>query len=483
MIGIIAMAVLSIDVVTLYLAKEEAQRSADAAALAAAKILSVSGITGDPLNQTGNWRQICGPDDGVNGMATRVAKAVVAQNSIGGLATLTPTITYSAGTGGSIVSNPDCQALAITTAFGVNPMVTVQITRTGLPTFFSRIWGYTGQQVSTTATAEAFNSSNSGNAGNQVTSQIIPVNPRCVKPWIVPNQDPMYSTSGVAGLCTGGSGGNCQKFVDLTDGSIKHAGISLGGTSANGVIGETFWLVPDCQSGVGGNCTLLQGKHHHVQPQANYTPSNGQPGPPNLLYVPGQVGTPVIGIPSCTSGNTYEEAIEGCDQPSNYSCGVPNNNNVADLTIYPAGPGGLTTAGVQCLIHQGSATDTGESTGQDYLNPFAQPASFPFQILAGTESPLLSAGIGAGSSISVSSSLVSLPIYDNVLNPKLSSGAPNNVTFVGFLQVFINAVDANGDISVTVINVAGCGNGSGTPVSSTPVIGTSPVPVRLITPP
>src|SRR6266567_5166025 len=77
MVAIIGMAALSIDVITLYLAKEEAQRSADEAALAAARILSISGITGDPTNRAGNWGLICGPDDGTNGLAARAAKAVV----------------------------------------------------------------------------------------------------------------------------------------------------------------------------------------------------------------------------------------------------------------------------------------------------------------------------------------------------------------------------------------------------------------------
>src|SRR3954447_19114512 len=82
MVAIIGMAALSIDVITLYLAKEEAQRSANEAALAAARILSLSGITGDPANLTGNWGLICGPDDGTNGLAGRAAKGVVAQNTI-----------------------------------------------------------------------------------------------------------------------------------------------------------------------------------------------------------------------------------------------------------------------------------------------------------------------------------------------------------------------------------------------------------------
>jgi Flp pilus assembly protein TadG len=78
MVAIIGMAVLSIDLVTLYLAKEEAQRSADAAALAAARVLSISGITGDPNNGSGNWGAICG----ANGVAKQEAQAVAIQNVV-----------------------------------------------------------------------------------------------------------------------------------------------------------------------------------------------------------------------------------------------------------------------------------------------------------------------------------------------------------------------------------------------------------------
>src|SRR5215472_16448048 len=180
MVAIIGMVALSIDVIVLYLTKEEAQHSADTAALAAAKVLSLSGITGDPANLSSNWGHICGPDDGTNGLATRVAKAVANQNLVGGSPTTTPTVTYSSG--GS--SNADCTALS-TTGFGVNPIVTVQLSRPSLPTFFSRIWGNRGNSVSATATAEVFNPSNSGTVGNSPTGTLIPVQPRCVKPWAV----------------------------------------------------------------------------------------------------------------------------------------------------------------------------------------------------------------------------------------------------------------------------------------------------------
>src|SRR5437879_7530120 len=84
MVAILAMAALSIDVVTLYLANAEAQRSADTAALAAARVLSISGMTGDPLNSaagaiTNPWQQACA-------LATSVATAVASQNTMGGVA-------------------------------------------------------------------------------------------------------------------------------------------------------------------------------------------------------------------------------------------------------------------------------------------------------------------------------------------------------------------------------------------------------------
>ncbi len=63
MVAIIAMAAMSIDLVTLYLAREEAQRSADGAALAAARVISASGITGTaaPANNPIAWSVVCGP--------------------------------------------------------------------------------------------------------------------------------------------------------------------------------------------------------------------------------------------------------------------------------------------------------------------------------------------------------------------------------------------------------------------------------------
>ena len=136
-VAIMAMAALSIDVVTLYLANAESQRSADTAALAAARILSIYGVTGDPTNAAGYWGT-------ATAAATQVAQNVANQNIVGGTVPSTVSVTFPQGGG---------------PAFGVNPIVQVQVQRSNLPTFFARIWGTRSAIVSATATAEAFNPS------------------------------------------------------------------------------------------------------------------------------------------------------------------------------------------------------------------------------------------------------------------------------------------------------------------------------------
>jgi hypothetical protein len=445
LVSIMGMAALSIDGVTLYLARAEAQRAADAAALTAARVISLSGITGDPSNTTDSWQAICG---GSSGTATLAAQAVAQKNPIGGVSIPTASIQvkYSGGSGGGATT--DCSGLG--SAFGVNPVVTVQVQRADLPTFFARIWGRTGSSVSATATAEAFNPSNSASIGGLV---MVPVRPRCVKPWIVPNRDP--------GNCPGG---NCIAFVDPTTGGINHAGIFPNG---GGVIGESFSLIADC-NGAGATCTLFAG-----QPQANVPPTSPT-SPINLQYVPGAAVNASVAVAANSSDacdavsaavSQYPRAIAGCDKTTVYACGGPAQA-VVDLSENPSGAAGDTANGAKCLINQAGV--------QDALNA----GGFPFRIQARGGNPLVATGaVTNGDEITSSNSIVSLPIYDTANN--ITQTGPNNVTVVGFLQVFINAVDTNGNPNVTVLNVAGCSNDP----SPRFVRGSSPVPVRLITQP
>jgi hypothetical protein len=94
-----------------------------------------------------------------------------------------------------------------------------------------------------------------------------------------------------------------------------------------------------------------------------------------------------------------------------------------------------------------------------------------------------------GNLVTTSSAIVTIPIIDTPPSGIPATGG--NVTIDGYMQALINEVHGGGtpnyqgDIQVTVLNIVGGSNNS-TNNGVTPVIGdsgTSPVPVRLITPP
>ena len=172
-----AMAALSIDVVTLYTARSEAQLAADAAALAAARVLANSGATSDPSGK------LLASAEANPGPAQSVAIQVAQNSMVGGR--------YLVASNGEVVVS-----FSGTTT---NPHVTVRTQRTDLPTFFARIWGSQQVTVAASATAEAYNPS--GALGTSATSAP-PVAPLCVKPWLLPNADP-YTSGTIFNPATG----------------------------------------------------------------------------------------------------------------------------------------------------------------------------------------------------------------------------------------------------------------------------------------
>jgi hypothetical protein len=440
-VAIIAMAALSIDVGTLYQAKAEAQRAADAAALAGARTISISGITGDPTNgaSDGSWGDICGSD---TSPASVAAKNAGQQNLISGV--VAPTINVYYGAGSTAATNLDCRNAGPN--FAVNPVVTVTVQSANLPIFFARIFSLFGSNFSATtvgakASAEVYNPSES----TPLASGMIPVQPRCVKPLIVANNDP-------------GTPNGTGPLV-FADGSINNAGIN---PINGGVIGETFAIGADCVPGA-TNCN----------PGSNMldNPPKWNTALSQLDYIPAYVNANSSAVTACSSANVFQQAIGGCDQTTVYACGVSLATE-ADMTINPGGGTGDTSTASQCLIHQ--------STGRDSLAGGATP-SFPFQIQAGGGNPLAIANlVNTNDIITSSSSIVTLPIgYFSSTGLVIGQNQPF-VTIAGFLQVFVQSVDTNtGNLTVTVLNVAGCGNAATKP----PVFGSSPVPVRLITSP
>ena len=175
LVSLLAMAALAIDLVTLYAARSETQRAADAAALVAAKAIADSGFTTlsstDPhlvdgsaqaLAQTmATCRDQCDAD--CQQPADQSGGRNTADN---GVVVGTPTISFP-------FANPP----------NSNPYITVKLQVTGLPIFFARIWGNRTASVTASATAEAYNPANVEN--------FTPIAPKGVKPWLVANRDPM----------------------------------------------------------------------------------------------------------------------------------------------------------------------------------------------------------------------------------------------------------------------------------------------------
>jgi Flp pilus assembly protein TadG len=405
-VSLLAMAALAVDVVTLYVAKGEVQHAADAAALAGAKAFVESSLTTDTSNGTLQTlaQQIAG------GYITEALKQNLVSGAQATLVSPTPTYAFNPGLG--------------------NPTITVKIQRTNLPIFFARIWSSNLVSVSATASAEAYNPSNSQTAGTPMW-----VGPQCVKPLLLRN--------------TGGRGTapppkQIPTFITTTDGTMS----TIPPTK---LIGLEFVLsYGACPAGV-----------------------------PCVRYKP-QIAQSTHNFPSsCASGPDYRQSIESCD-------GLVYNFPQCGASATPAvvnqfgDPSSDTELGTECLIH---ASGPGLNNGQDSLDASNYLSSGdPMQFAAGTYTgshfvDSTAAQIGPNALITTSDSIITLPIYDDTASSPVTFP---NVNIVGFLQAFVNFTDPS-YLDVTILNVVGCGS---TP-SAVPAIsggGISPIPVRLITP-
>jgi len=383
LVSLLGMAALAIDVTTLYVARGELQRAADAAALAAAKAFVDSGVTSDPANIT---RQTLAQT-----MSTSVINSILAQNQVSGA---TPIL---------VAANPD-----LVTHPG-NPQISVTLQRTNLPTFFARIWGTKLVTVTATAIAEAYNPSNAP-AGYP------PIQPKCVKPLLVANQDPKSAGP--------------SKFVDPTTGAP---------VAAN-VIGEAVTIKP-CPPGA---CPPVVG---------------------NLQFRPALIagpGTADLCPGGCSPPSSdYETSIDCCDSATppatQYQCGtaipVPIDTALVDPALSTQ-----TNHGLQCVTNH---------PAEDTLDPT--------DLSAGTGPAKITAGSGPylGNLVTTSRSIAILPITEPI-----TATSARVVGFLQvFVDPVTPGIPTT--TPAHILNVVGCGNspGVGPPVLGG---GYSPIPVRLI---
>ncbi len=209
---LLAVLALAIDLGMLYVARNEAQRAADSAALAGAYTFVTSGCTSTGGCVAG------GPQEA---LARGQAANVAGQNAV---------------LGEPVALDPGDVGFSYPSA--VEPQITVTVRRTSdrgnaIPTIFARMFKIFVGEVSATATAEAYN----GGVANT-----------CIVPFLVPNCDTNPAHLSPANAACGDpstskySNGPAGNFVYLgADGSyhIQNAGLYLAG---GGVFGEPWTL-------------------------------------------------------------------------------------------------------------------------------------------------------------------------------------------------------------------------------------------------
>jgi Flp pilus assembly protein TadG len=426
-----AMAALSIDVVTLYTARSEAQLAADAAALAAARVLANSGATSDITGA------VLANVEASSGPAQTVAVQVARQNSVGGTPLTAANVTVDfAGS----VAHP-CNVVA-------NPCVTVRVQRTDLPTFFARIWGRTTIAVGASATAEAYNPS-AIVSGVSVTPAL-PVAPSCVKPWLLPNMDP--------------SAAGYPLIFNAVTGAMVTTSLLGWVTPPPGP--GAIRLRTDCAAPGSSDCA-----------QASTLPMVWRYYPGTTDPTTGDFPAPGATCTGCTGYNNYQQSVAGCVQKT-IAC-----NQVVTIDQTADGARDADTAdAVDSLTH--AAGNGGDSVDASVLTP--PTGTEPFQFLAGTRNPVVLTGaLTADSAIMVSDSLVTVPVIDTTTATWPPAAFPQ-VQIIGFVQLFLNPtgqpVPASNHIHTQVINIVGCGT-AGT--AGQPILGNgaSAVAVRLISAP
>jgi len=309
LVVLLGVAALAIDLAFFYVGRSEAQRAADAAALAGAKQFVDSGFTSGVI-----------PQATVQPLATQAAEGAGGQNFVGGqpVVILDSDVTFDF----SIANDPRITVTAARDTAHGNPM----------PTFFAKALGVKSVNVSAKATAEAYNPGPGTGP---------PVGTKCLKPWLLPNCDPDPTHINPANPnCPGGPS---AKFVDPVNcAGSKIPGICYpGAIQDGGVVGQLMRIKPGSPSQASG-----PSKYYEVY----LPPGKDPPICPACAGGGGGGG----GLPSAT---TYRQNIECCNT-NPIPCG---SQTIQPIVGNKVGP---TKQGVDCLIHQ---------PGQDVLDTSVKP--------------------------------------------------------------------------------------------------------------
>lgn len=416
MVFVLGMAGLGVDLASLYVGRSQAQRAADAGALAGAQALVTDGCTSAGGSDISADCQ---------NLARQRAIAVANANLVAGVS---PAITDSDVTFPSTsTTDPQIKVVAGRDTGHSNAM----------PTYFVKIFGINSANVSASAKAEAFNPSGTGSS----------VGAECLKPWLLPNCDSGHSTNPNPN-CTGGS---YSSFIDSTSGDI----VNPGPVSSGGVLGEQFIIKPGDPT---GGATAAPGKFWPV-----YLP-------------PGSVASD---CPACANGSGNGGSGSGALYRYNIECCNHNTITCGTHTIQPITGNmvGPTEQGVDCLIHQSSSN--GSPSGMDTFDPaswtITAGSGNPYGLSGAiaTSDSVITVPVYDGNALCPGSSCPSTTTVTVIgfiqIFVDYEDGSNQGNVYAHIMNISSCAGGASGG--------GGSGGGSG---STTVASGGSPIPVRLI---
>ncbi len=427
LVMMLCLCALAIDLVAGYVGRNEAQRVADAAALAGATYFIDQGCT------TTGGCVAGGPQEAP---ATSRATTVANQNTVfGQTASITTSFSYP---------NPE------------EPQITVNAT-CSVPTFFSKIFGVQTMPVAVTATAEAYNPSGGAT----------PAGAACLKPFLVPNCDPGHPVAGsspvASTICSTISGGTCTSTsTDCQSYFFYPSGTKQGQIVNNSLC--TSWVV-DASGNTAGHCTAggAIGEAWELHDE------NG----PSQWYQLQFAGE---------SGSNLRQAIQQCAFQT-VACNQPLNA----LNGAKVGP---TDQGTDALINASSdGPNQGQDTICNPVVQSCTHTTLPFWITGGSGNQNGASGL-TFTDIANSSSVVSVAVYDGHDLPPGNGQLVTIIGFMQIFVVDAQGPSGDGTpppgfstskktVDAIIMSIGGCGSSTST---TPPVVsnGGSFVPIRLI---
>lgn len=420
---LLGMSALSIDLTAMYVTRNEAQRAADAGALAGATVFVDVGCT---VASGGCVKG--GPQEAP---ARQQAIAAASQNPVGGQA---PTA------GNPSADPPIIPTVEVDFSYPTpeEPQITVTVHRdtahgNAMATYFAKALGISAVDISASAKAEAFNP----------TGSDIPIGVQCLRPFLVPNCDPVHADPADPANLNPACDTTAGYFIDPTTRAIVHPGdYEPSNPKTSGVFGMPWTLHTDAG--------------------------------PSEWYL--------IKFEPSSSGSDLRTYISTC-APKTISCGSKLDTLVgAKAGPVAQGVNELIHADKACL--SGQDTICAPDPSSNLAPSGASCATRPFPITGGTNNPIL--GVRGKVYAGPSDSVITAAIYDGSDLGSGGTNIAILGYMQLFITRTIGdkgspCTGVGKDVEVVILNISTCGASSGSSGSGPPITSAgSPIPIRLI---